>query len=489
MRECPERAARRRSNHSRLTNALVTQSDEYDSLSDSDNLIYHRVFVNGSEIECIVDCGSELSLTDLDLTKRLGIKLERHAGKPIKAVNSSPVEVAGQVSVEVVLKHKGHERKIEIKLAVIKDFDFNLLLGNDFNRAANIIIDCKNNAIVWTANQDKQTNAEAMDHELNTQNRVHLLHDTIIKPNRAMLVKVRPSFKKQKLDFTCIVKTNPNLFKKNKIYLKEAEVDFKRGEACVPLINCKGERVKLSCGTIIGNFQFKEPIYKADGSSFENSTADLSSDESSDANFDDNAWIQPMEEQTDGQTMFYHRKEYLKRNFADLLTCDWDENLCHYCNSFVNHKDKCKYQNKWFWSDAYRKRKNREYKEYDHLRKDYLRRLANKRHVVVNFVRKNKRSNRTETVISKTQSNENRDTIKIGDTYVNVERSLSSENKDKLEELILEFKDIFALDDKTLGKCTVDEHAIDLIDPNQTPIKRMPYKYSPALRAEINRLV
>jgi hypothetical protein len=52
-----------------------------------------------------------------------------------------------------------------------------------------------------------------------------------------MLAKVRPSFKKQKLDFTCIVKTNPNLFKKNKIYLKEAEVDFKRGEACVPLIN------------------------------------------------------------------------------------------------------------------------------------------------------------------------------------------------------------------------------------------------------------
>jgi hypothetical protein len=107
----------------------------------------------------------------------------------------------------------------------------------------------------------------------------------------------------------------------------------------------------------------------------------------------------------------------------------------------------------------------------------------------VNFVRKNKRSNRTETVISKTQSNENRDTIKIGDTYVNVERSLSSEKKDKLEELILELKDIFALDDKTLGKCTVDEHAIDLIDPNQIPIKRMPYKYSPALRAEINRQV
>jgi hypothetical protein len=51
----------------------------------------------------------------------LGLKLERYAGKSIKAVNGSPVEVAGQVTVEVVLKHKGQERKIEIKPAVIKD--------------------------------------------------------------------------------------------------------------------------------------------------------------------------------------------------------------------------------------------------------------------------------------------------------------------------------------------------------------------------------
>jgi len=46
----------------------------------------------------------------LKLTKKLGLQLERYTGKPIKAVNGSPVEVAGQVKMVVVLKHNGQEK-------------------------------------------------------------------------------------------------------------------------------------------------------------------------------------------------------------------------------------------------------------------------------------------------------------------------------------------------------------------------------------------
>ncbi len=100
-----------------------------------------------------------------------------------------------------------------------------------------------------------------------------------------------------------------------------------------------------------------------------------------------------------------------------------------------------------------------------------MRKLANKRHVVVNFVRKGPNTNETQTVLYHKPSNKNRDIISIGDSYVNVNLELSAENKDKLQKLLIEFKDIFALDERTLGKCTINEHTVTLIDPNQTPIK------------------
>jgi len=51
VRDCPERASRPKGNFNRRSNALITHSDDYDSLSDTDNLIYHKVFVNDREIE------------------------------------------------------------------------------------------------------------------------------------------------------------------------------------------------------------------------------------------------------------------------------------------------------------------------------------------------------------------------------------------------------------------------------------------------------
>jgi hypothetical protein len=231
MRDCSERATRSKMRYNHRSNALIAHSDDYDSLSDSENLIYHKVFVNGQEIECIVDCGSELSLTDLDLTKRLGLKLGKYTGKPIKAVNGSPVEVAGQVDMIVVLKHEGEQKETKLSPAVIKNFDFKSLNVN-----------------------------VVPQHPPNSNNRIHLLHDVTLEPNKSVIARVRPSFRKQKKNFSCVIKTNPNLFKRNKIYLKESEVEFQRGEAQIPIINCKSERVKLSCGTIIGNFETGETM-------------------------------------------------------------------------------------------------------------------------------------------------------------------------------------------------------------------------------------
>lgn len=50
------------------------------------------------------------------------------------------------------------------------------------------------------------------------------------------------------------MRTNPKIFHKNNVYLKEIEVEFLEGMALIPIINCKSNPIKLMSGTIIGNF-------------------------------------------------------------------------------------------------------------------------------------------------------------------------------------------------------------------------------------------
>jgi hypothetical protein len=104
-----------------------------------------------------------------------------------------------------------------------------------------------------------------------------------------------------------------------------------------------------------------------------------SDEESSNTSFDDDALVQPNEDRADGQIMFYYRKEYLKRNYPDLLKCDWNEGLYCYYNRFNHRRDNCKHKERWFRSEAYAKRKNREIEEYEFLKKEYLRKLAKKK--------------------------------------------------------------------------------------------------------------
>jgi hypothetical protein len=68
----------------------------------------------------------------------------------IKAVNGFPVgKVVDEVQIEITLKNNGVKRTTQLKPAVIKDFDFSLLLVNDFNSLPNILIHCKSKKLTW----------------------------------------------------------------------------------------------------------------------------------------------------------------------------------------------------------------------------------------------------------------------------------------------------------------------------------------------------
>ncbi len=55
----------------------------------------------------LIDSGSEISLIDAKLAKNLGLDLQNHRGKWIKAVNGSPVKIVGGVAITITLKNNG----------------------------------------------------------------------------------------------------------------------------------------------------------------------------------------------------------------------------------------------------------------------------------------------------------------------------------------------------------------------------------------------
>jgi hypothetical protein len=70
---------------------------------------------------------------------------------------------------------------------------------------------------------------------------------------------------------------------------------------------------------------------------------------------------------------------------------------------------------------------------------------------------------------------------------INLEEcKLSSENKDKLKDLITEYGDIFAKNLLDLGTAKGIEHEIELI-PGSQPVTQRPYRYNAADRLEIQK--
>ena len=114
----------------------------------------------------MVDCGSEVSLIEARLVRILGLVITDNFKKTLRAVNGSKVELEGEALAEVYYGNQENELKITMKLGVIKEFDFSLLLGTDFNKKAGLTIDCKNKSVRFDPIISYAENVES--HNLNS---------------------------------------------------------------------------------------------------------------------------------------------------------------------------------------------------------------------------------------------------------------------------------------------------------------------------------
>lgn len=156
-------------------------------------------------ISALIDCGSVVSLIESKIANRLKLLIKPYTGREVKAVNGSPVIVIGETEIPISITIGGVNRTAFVKLGVVENFDFSLLLGMDFNRKVGLVIDCHRESV--TLIESPEANADK--YKPNNETRcLHAAQSIIIKPNDTHFLKVVPNDKKKYRQFLATIRNN-----------------------------------------------------------------------------------------------------------------------------------------------------------------------------------------------------------------------------------------------------------------------------------------
>ena len=280
---CPHQY-RQQSTKSR-TNAL--QYQQMDGTEEVEDLIYQNIEINGYRFSALIDSGSTISLISETIVRRLNLKMRTYRGKSIKNVDGLLIAIVGEVDITIKVNFEGGSKETDIKAAVIRNFQFDLLLGNDYNRKADVMIDCKRKCLIWPKRSGEH--CLSLQHcQPKSLNYIHLLRDVTLPPLIQVQVKVSPKDRVNNRFAKLMVKTESYLFNKNKILLNDTPIQFIGGKANINLINCSTKDITLKSGTVVGVF---EEIQNTVKSEVKDQESEDSSDEIclSDSSEDDRA--------------------------------------------------------------------------------------------------------------------------------------------------------------------------------------------------------
>jgi len=218
-----------------------------ENIEQNNNLLFLKVKANEIDVISLVDTGSEVSIIDYRLSLRLACDIFPYDGPQLKAVNGSSVRVLGRTFIDVRVPEKLCNRRI--CPIVVKNFDFDLLLGNDFNKNAGLVIDCSKNIIKFNsknsiASHNMFQNFPTDFTEINSEN-LHINRNICLPPKQIAYVKVSVSNKRFNRRFVGVAYTNPKVFEQRGIYIKETEINFERGTAVVPIFHCSSDTIYL----------------------------------------------------------------------------------------------------------------------------------------------------------------------------------------------------------------------------------------------------
>ncbi|KAI1292903.1 hypothetical protein HDE_06759 [Halotydeus destructor] len=103
--------------------------------------------VDGIKIVGLVNTGSTATCLSNYMAEQLALKLEPFKGPQLAAVNGEDVNPKGQAEVVISIKDNFAEATIKLLVLIIENLNVDLLLGNDFNEPAGVLVDCKERVI------------------------------------------------------------------------------------------------------------------------------------------------------------------------------------------------------------------------------------------------------------------------------------------------------------------------------------------------------
>ena len=450
-----------------------TQRDKYranvvdqERIKLASSLIYHLVDVNGVQMQAIIDTGSQISMIDDDIRKGLGLELEPSKDN-VYAVNNQKVAIEGETLIYVSINLQKIEKCFPITALSIKNFNYDILLGNNFMQSSNIFIDCKHQRLLWSDNVEVKTEPKPKF----IINKIHLLNDALLEPKKTSEVRITIGNAKNIVQNICKISTNKNLFQKNGIYVKSCEVQFICGEAIVPIVNCQLKPILLRSGTVVGSYTELEPEPQPKCSAYKSETD--ASILSSDIDSDKENVADPLKDPNESQTLINSALKQFKCKPDLVEAMNSAENVCIFCNQIHSSDQKCEKIPDWLEIEEFRFRKDKQKRNFQQS--------------AIELVTNNLWA---QTPINMPKEmKDSKGVINLGQGIVKVGETLTYLQRDQLRNLLLKYKDVFAFDSNKIGLCEVDKFRLRLKDPNQEPIKINPYSYSMSQRKEINDII
>ncbi|RWS19638.1 hypothetical protein B4U80_12249 [Leptotrombidium deliense] len=137
------------SNRNPLLNRQETRSPQrnvvteigYNKNNDKGELIFTNLVVENLMIKCLIDTGSMVTLIREEIAKKINKEILPYNGSEVNSATGHRFSIIGEMELNIYLNEFERNRVVVYAL-VVKDFAFDVLLGNDFNRIAGTTVDC-----------------------------------------------------------------------------------------------------------------------------------------------------------------------------------------------------------------------------------------------------------------------------------------------------------------------------------------------------------
>ena len=107
------------------------------------NNIMLKVGLNGNQFMAFIDTGATRTVIDESVFEQLAMDLRTYRGSPLQLADGREMVPMGECQLPVTATLDGDRVRVEITALVCENLPFDVLLGNDFNCQAGMVIDCK----------------------------------------------------------------------------------------------------------------------------------------------------------------------------------------------------------------------------------------------------------------------------------------------------------------------------------------------------------